>query len=98
MKLYERHQDVTQAGLDISEAIIAAVGKYNLTFGEFSAILSRELSSWAKCEIRDEREVALDPTGIARERERCAVVAQLALDGGWPPEVVVDRIRNGTGV
>lgn len=68
MKLHERHQDVTRAGIDISQAVIDAVVKHRLTFAEIAAILTRELSSRAGYEIRDERVSALDPTGIARER------------------------------
>lgn len=65
MKLHERHQATTQAGLDIDGAIGNAVHKHALTFPELVSILAAAISQWAKYAIRDERETEAEVDDLA---------------------------------
>ena len=55
MKLSERHEPVTKAHLSISTAVCDAVRAHGLTYAELISILSAEIASWTKWQIRDER-------------------------------------------
>jgi hypothetical protein len=56
MKLHERHDQVTRAGLEIQGAVLTAVQKYKLTFAELVGILANCIAGWAKSEVREERQ------------------------------------------
>jgi hypothetical protein len=56
MKLHERHDQVARAGIDIQEAVLKAVRKYELTFAELVGILANCIAGWAKSEVREERQ------------------------------------------
>lgn len=55
MKTHPREQIVTHARRQIAGAIQSAAEANDLTYGELTAILSGELSSLAKYQIRQER-------------------------------------------
>lgn len=55
MKLHKRVMLVQAATCDISDAILKAVEKHDLTYGEIVMILGGELQSFAKYQIREER-------------------------------------------
>lgn len=56
MKLHPRHEPVVLGGIAIAEAVTKAVKDYNLTYGELYAILGGQITSWARFQMRDERE------------------------------------------
>lgn len=67
--IHSRHEQVSRAGIDIMTAVADAVKKYDLTYGELTAILARELAGWAKYQIRDERKDAEDSSTLSRSEE-----------------------------
>jgi hypothetical protein len=56
VKLHPRHDQVTKAGLQITQAVTFAVKQHELTYGELMGILAEVISTWAKFQVRDERE------------------------------------------
>ena len=56
MRLHPRHDQVTKADLQIKQAVTFAVKQHELTYGELVGILAGVISSWAKFQVRDERE------------------------------------------
>ena len=55
MRLHERHELVSHAGVELSQAITGIVAKYHLTYGELITILSAEILGWANYLVSDER-------------------------------------------
>ena len=59
MRVHKREKIVTQARIDLMEAVIQWAGKHELTDCEFvsviNSVLSDQLGSWAKYKIREER-------------------------------------------
>ena len=56
VRLHPRHQIVAGARYDISQAVNAAIGKYDLTTAELLNLLAHEIETWSGYAIRDERE------------------------------------------
>lgn len=56
IRMHKRHSLVSEARSDIYKAVSIAVKKYELTYGELTFILAKELSSWADWQITDERD------------------------------------------
>lgn len=56
MTIHPRHDQVTRASIDISQAVVDAVKKHELTYAELVSLLAAALASWTKFEIRSERE------------------------------------------
>ena len=56
MKLHERHQQTVRAEIEIRESVARAAETHSLTFPELIHILSSVIQSWAKYEVRGERE------------------------------------------
>lgn len=50
-----RHQPVTDAKIEIRQAILKAADKYELTYGELTNILAQELAGFSKDQIKKER-------------------------------------------
>lgn len=55
MKLHKRHDAVTKAGLDITQAVVTTVQENELSYAELVHILTAEIAKWTKYAIRDER-------------------------------------------
>lgn len=55
MKLSPRHEPTTLAGIELSTAVCEIVKKHDLTFPELVSLLAREMTSWTKWQLRDER-------------------------------------------
>jgi len=66
-RMHEREPKVTQAGIDISGAILDAVKKYELTEAEQLRVVNKVCSEWiggiAKFAIREERHGNTDKPG-----------------------------------
>lgn len=55
MQIHPRHQPVTDAKIEIGQAILKAADKYELTYGELTNILAQELAGFSKDQIKKER-------------------------------------------
>ena len=51
-----RSVEVQQAGAKLTMALIEIEKEYDLTIAEATMILSLEIASWAKCQIKLDRE------------------------------------------
>lgn len=54
-KIHPRVKITTSARIDVQDAILKIVEFHELSYGEITSILAEELSSRAKCQIRNER-------------------------------------------
>lgn len=55
MELHPRHKAVTDAQIEIGQAIIQTSNKYDLTHAELTHILAQELAGFSKDQIKRER-------------------------------------------
>ena len=68
MKLHERHEPVSLASCELHTAVLESVKRHRLSFAELASILASVLTSWAKYEVRDERQTfTFNPSLSARE-------------------------------
>ena len=54
-KLHPRYVVTAEAGAEINKAVANAIIKYQLTYGEITALLASEIASYAKYQVREER-------------------------------------------
>lgn len=57
MTLHPRHFIVSKAQAQYCEFVTKIIKEHHLTYGELVFILSKELSTWAAYQIRDERAI-----------------------------------------
>lgn len=55
LRIHPRHAITQRASLDVREALLRAVERHDLTYGEVFTILADALAEWAKHARRDER-------------------------------------------